>query len=83
MLATPICSGIPGIGKTRMLHEWSRFIPENTDTLCCTGVIVPYFNGHRLTGLDEHLTIEASFSWRLLYAYAICAELFIYKKGFI
>lgn len=68
----PICSGLQGIGKTRVLHEWKKYCPEMTSTSSYCGVIVPYYNGHALTELDEYLTIEASFSWRLLHKYCVC-----------
>lgn len=67
LVPIPICAGIPGIGKTRILEEWKRYKPSSMDSLTYVGVIVPYFNGHKRSPIDDHLAIESSFSWRLLH----------------
>jgi hypothetical protein len=62
-----VCSGLSGLGKTRMLEEWP-FLFENTGiTGPQLGVIVLYFNGRGLRSMDRVLPAEASFSWRLLH----------------
>jgi hypothetical protein len=63
----PVCSGLSGLGKTRMLEEWERVfdlakIPQNR-----LGALVLYYNGHMPQPIERLMTIEASFSWRLLH----------------
>ena len=63
----PVCSGLSGLGKTRMLEEWEMIfelaeIPEPR-----LGVLVLYHNGHTPVHVERKMTIESSFSWRLLH----------------
>eukprot|EP00732_Lithocolla_globosa_P006713 Lithocolla_globosa_v1_NODE_7983_length_878_cov_2.599028.p1 type:complete len:134 gc:universal NODE_7983_length_878_cov_2.599028:314-715(+) len=62
-----VCSGMKGLGKTRMLEEWERLfecagIPEPR-----MGVFVMYGNGHSPQPFEENMPIQAAFSWRLLH----------------
>ena len=67
LLKVPVCSGLSGLGKTRMLEEWERVfdladIPETR-----LGVLVLYHNGHMPHPVERKMLIEASFAWRLLH----------------
>ena len=64
-------SGLPGLGKTRMLEEWKSYfakagIKEDQPRL---GVIVTYGNGSCAKDFEGYRAypIEATFSWRLLH----------------
>ena len=67
MRKIPVCSGLSGLGKTRMLEEWEQIfelagIPDTR-----LGILVTYHNGHMPHPVERKMTIEASFSWRLLH----------------
>ncbi len=62
-----VCSGMKGLGKTRMLEEWQRLfgmakIPEPH-----LGVFVAYGNGHSPKVFESAMPIEAAFGWRMLH----------------
>jgi hypothetical protein len=63
----PVCSGLSGLGKTRLLEEWEAIfdiagISENR-----IGLLIAYYNGSMPQPIERYMTIEASFSWRLLH----------------
>jgi hypothetical protein len=64
----PICVGIPGVGKTRMLEEWNQIFSEvgisETERI---GLLVLYFNGHSICSVDADLPIAKTFAWRMLH----------------
>jgi hypothetical protein len=64
----PVCSGISGLGKTRMLEE-GVFILQRMGLKNIFSVIVPYFNGFSPQEVEVCMPIQASFSWRLLYKF--------------
>ncbi|KAJ3238626.1 hypothetical protein HDU78_003407 [Chytriomyces hyalinus] len=65
----PMCTGVPGLGKTRLMEECS------TTVLDMTGipgermsVIVSFGNdGNAYSWLDRRLGIQCSFAWRVLH----------------
>ena len=63
----PVCSGLSGLGKTRMLEEWEQIFDKAEIGSHRLGVLVPYYNGFLPQPVEKCMTIEASFSWRLLY----------------
>jgi hypothetical protein len=63
----PVCSGLSGLGKTRLLDEWPTYFARAGIDGAHLGVLVMYANGHALTGADEVLSVEAAFAWRLLH----------------
>ncbi|KAG7386070.1 hypothetical protein PHYPSEUDO_000662 [Phytophthora pseudosyringae] len=65
----PVCSGISGLGKTRMLEEGITILQEvmKLDRNHIASVIVPYSNGFRPHPVEQSMSIEASISWRLLF----------------
>ncbi|KAK1930418.1 hypothetical protein P3T76_014089 [Phytophthora citrophthora] len=66
----PVCSGISGLGKTRMLEESSTIFQEmRLDPKSVVRLIVPYYNGYSPTPVERLMPIQASFSWRLLYRF--------------
>ncbi|KAG3124954.1 hypothetical protein PI126_g22997, partial [Phytophthora idaei] len=68
--AMPVCSGISGLGKTRMLEEGGTILQKmKLDPKHVVRVIVPYFNGFSPQPVERSMPIEASFSWRLLYRF--------------
>ena len=69
-VAIPVCSGISGLGKTRMLEEGGTILQElKLDPKHIARVIVQYFNGFSPQPVESSMPIEASFSWRLLYRF--------------
>jgi Cdc6-like AAA superfamily ATPase len=67
----PVCTGIPGLGKTRLMEECAATVFDRTQ--------IP---GHRVSGIisfgndgnlygqfDELLGIQCSFSWRVLHMF--------------
>ncbi|TMW58955.1 hypothetical protein Poli38472_007100 [Pythium oligandrum] len=69
-VAIPVCSGISGLGKTRMLEESGTILEQmKLDPKHVVRVIVPYFNGFSPQPVERSMPIEASFSWRLLYRF--------------
>ncbi|KAF4032779.1 hypothetical protein GN244_ATG15286 [Phytophthora infestans] len=75
-----VCSGISGLGKTRMLEEGGTILQEmGLDPDHVVRVIVPYYNGFSPQPVEETMPIEAPFSWRLLYRFFLdknCALVF-------
>ncbi|KAF4032782.1 hypothetical protein GN244_ATG15289 [Phytophthora infestans] len=66
----PVCSGISGLGKTRMLEEGGTILQEmGLDPDYVERVIVPYCNGFSPQPVEKTMPIAASFSWRLLYRF--------------
>jgi hypothetical protein len=63
----PVCSGLSGLGKTRMLEEWERIFDLAEIPQTRLGALVLYYNGHMPQPTERLMTIEASFSWRLLH----------------
>ncbi|KAG9404579.1 hypothetical protein AC1031_004780 [Aphanomyces cochlioides] len=73
----PVCSGISGLGKTRMLEEGVlilRKILKENEFDCVASVIVPYYNGYVPKPVEKTMSIEASFSWRLLYRFFLAGN---------
>eukprot|EP01125_Pyxidicula_operculata_P021811 TRINITY_DN8660_c0_g1_i1.p1 TRINITY_DN8660_c0_g1~~TRINITY_DN8660_c0_g1_i1.p1 ORF type:complete len:439 (+),score=70.30 TRINITY_DN8660_c0_g1_i1:106-1317(+) len=64
----PICSGIPGLGKTRMLEEWQVILKKMDLRSNCKGIIISY-SQKECAELVDHpdLPIETTFSWKLLF----------------
>ena len=56
----PVCSGISGLGKTRMLEEGSSLL-RNMGLDNIFSVIVPYFNGFGPQAVETCMSIQASF----------------------
>lgn len=67
----PVCAGISGLGKTRMLEEGGMILRDvmKLDAKLVSSVIVPYSNEYSPQPVEATLPIEASFSWRLLYRF--------------
>jgi hypothetical protein len=63
----PVCSGLSGLGKTRMLEEWERVFDLAEIPQTRLGALVLYYNGHMPQPIERVMIIEASFSWRLLH----------------
>jgi hypothetical protein len=63
----PVASGLSGLGKTRLLEEWEDIfnLAEIPQPRC--GILIPYYNGHNPQPVEGSMSIEASFSWRLLH----------------
>ena len=43
--AIPVCSGLSGLGKTRLLDEWRTYFALSGIDGACLGVLVMYANG--------------------------------------
>ena len=67
MRRIPVCFGISGLGKTRMLEEWERVFDLAEIPSTRLGALVLYDNGYTPQSTEESMPIEASFSWRLLH----------------
>jgi hypothetical protein len=63
----PVCSGLSGLGKTRMLEEWEQIFDKAEIGPHRLGILVPYYNGFSNVLVENSMDIEASFAWRLLY----------------
>lgn len=62
----PVCSGMSGLGKTRILEE-AHDLLQRADVTGARCFIVGYGNGHSLRPVENTIPVAASFSWRLLY----------------
>jgi hypothetical protein len=62
-----VCSGMKGLGKTRMLEEWPQVFKKAGILEPCLGVFVNYGNGHSAKSFEDVMSIEAAFSWRMLH----------------
>ena len=71
----PVCSGLSGLGKTRMLEEWERIFDLAQIPPPRLGALVLYYNGHMPQPIESRMPIEASFSWRLFH------RLFLERNG--
>ncbi|KAF0702597.1 Aste57867_7773 [Aphanomyces stellatus] len=63
----PVCAGLSGLGKSRMLEEWENIFDLAKIHGPRLGALVLYYNGHKPHVIEGSMTIEASFSWRLLH----------------
>ena len=63
----PVCSGISGLGKTRMLEEWEYIFNLAGINGPRLGCFVMYNNGCNPVAEELSMTMDASFSWRLLH----------------
>ncbi|KAF0714876.1 hypothetical protein As57867_003635, partial [Aphanomyces stellatus] len=63
----PVCAGLSGLGKSRMLEEWENIFDLAKIHGPRLGALVLYYNGHKPHVIEASMTIEASFSWRLLH----------------
>ncbi|CAK4124127.1 unnamed protein product [Aphanomyces euteiches] len=73
----PVCSGMSGLGKTRMLEEGLlilRNVWKETGLEDDFNCIVPYSNGFTPAPVERTMSIEASFSWRLLFRFFLDAN---------
>jgi hypothetical protein len=59
-----VCSGMKGLGKTRMLEEWPSVFRDAGISTNQFGVLVSYGNGH---APQDRMPIEAAFGWRMLH----------------
>ncbi|KAF0684711.1 Aste57867_23327 [Aphanomyces stellatus] len=80
----PVCSGISGLGKTRMLEEGKLILRKvlkekglEDEFNCIACVIVPYYNGYSPKPVEQTMSIEASFSWRLLFRFFLAENCLI------
>lgn len=62
-----VCSGMKGLGKTRMLEEWPRLFELAEIPKPWLGVFVNYGNGHAPKDFENQMPIEAAFGWRMLH----------------
>jgi hypothetical protein len=62
-----VCSGMKGLGKTRMLEEWERLFELARIPKPWLGTFVNYGNGHSPKPFENGMPIEAAFGWRLLH----------------
>ncbi|KAI9346281.1 hypothetical protein BDR26DRAFT_916685 [Obelidium mucronatum] len=63
----PVCSGLSGLGKSRMLEEWKQIFDLAGIQQPRLGTLVLYHNGHQPHKVEQSMKIQASFSWRLLH----------------
>ncbi len=62
-----VCSGMKGLGKTRMLEEWPRLFGVAEIPQPHLGVFVAYGNGHYPKEFENRMPIKAAFGWRMLH----------------
>ncbi|TPX56124.1 hypothetical protein CcCBS67573_g09382 [Chytriomyces confervae] len=66
----PVCTGVPGLGKTRLIEECSTTIMDRTGIPGKRVSINISFggDGSKFGWLDDQLGIQCSFAWRVLHA---------------
>ncbi|KAI8823918.1 hypothetical protein BJ741DRAFT_633587 [Chytriomyces cf. hyalinus JEL632] len=67
----PVCTGVPGLGKTRLLNECSTTILDMTHIPGDRRSVIITFGpdaGSSYGEIDEKLRIQCSFAWRVLHA---------------
>lgn len=64
----PVCYGMSGMGKTRMLEEGVN-IMKRMELENVFGVIVPYDGNFEPQPVESSMSIATSFSWRLLFRF--------------
>lgn len=72
-----VCSGMKGLGKTRMLEEWPTLFRDAGIAEPHLGVFVSYGNGNAPQPFESRMPIQASFGWRMLHRLFIednCSE---------
>ena len=62
-----VCSGMKGLGKTRMLEEWPRLFELAEIPKPWLGVFMNYGNGHAPEDFEKTMPIQAAFGWRMLH----------------
>ena len=69
-LKLPVCAGIPGVGKSRMLHEYGRVF-KDMNIHDSVGVLIVYHNGYSPFEEEKSLTISTCLAWRLLHRFLV------------
>jgi len=62
-----VCSGMKGLGKTRMLEEWPQLFRDAQIPEPHLGVFVSYGNGFAPKDFENRMPIEAAVGWRMLH----------------
>ena len=68
----PICTGIPGLGKTRLLRECPTTVLDMTGIpgqRVSTIISFAHEGTSYTKNIDEYLGIQCSFAWRLLHSF--------------
>ena len=66
----PVCFGLPGVGKSRMLDEWESVFDEmKIDKDARVGIVTSYGNGTGPVDIERDMSVATSLSYRLLYEY--------------
>ncbi|KAJ3268527.1 hypothetical protein HDV01_002674 [Terramyces sp. JEL0728] len=67
----PVCTGIPGLGKTRLMEECSTTVLDmtNIEGKRISGIVSFGNDGNPYNDFDRLLGIQCSFAWRVLYLF--------------
>ncbi|EPZ33843.1 hypothetical protein ROZALSC1DRAFT_30715 [Rozella allomycis CSF55] len=67
----PVCTGVPGLGKTRLLNECSTSVLDMTHIpgKRISGIVSFGNDGNAYGQFDEILGIHCSFAWRVLHLF--------------
>jgi hypothetical protein len=67
----PVCTGIPGLGKTRLMEECATTVLDMTQILGqrISGIVSFGNDGNAYSSLDDILGIQCSFAWRVLHMF--------------
>ena len=65
----PICTGLPGLGKTRLCNEAAVLFEDIIPGVCLYALISFGNDGNAYGKIDELLGIECSFAWRLVHSF--------------
>lgn len=65
----PVCAGMPGIGKSRMLEHGKTILKSDMGLPNVFSVVVDYSLDSFPNSMEVSMSVEASFSWRLLYRF--------------
>ena len=71
MRPIPVCTGVPGLGKTRLMHECSSNVLDRTGIKGKRlSTIISFGNdGNAFGWVDQSLGIQCSFAWRVLHSF--------------
>lgn len=68
----PVCVGLPGVGKTCMLEQYSSILERlGISSALTIGILILYFNGHSIQPADNILPIGCCLAWRMLYRFLV------------
>ena len=65
----PICTGIPGLGKSRLCIETGTTVFKMLNMECVFAIISFGNDGNAYGQIDERLGIQCAFAWRVFHSF--------------